>query len=134
MELKLILKILFRRWWLVILPPLIVAGYSITTYKAPAPTYATTLRFSVGYTPQTDASSLYDKFYPAWLTSEYIAGGLSDWSRTGNFAQHVADTASLDGQLITADEAAGSIAAWTIAATPPIWPRTRLSTSSRAPM
>lgn len=111
MELRLILKILLRRWWLVALPPIIVAAYSIITYHSPAPIYSTTLRFSVGYTPQTDAPTLYDKFYPAWLTSEYIAGGLGDWAKTGNFAQHVADTAATNGQTITADEAAGSIAA-----------------------
>jgi capsular polysaccharide biosynthesis protein len=111
MELKLILKILLRRWWLVLLPPIIVAAYSLITYHAPAPTYAATIRFSVGYTPQSEGTTLYDKFYPAWLTSEYIAGGLSDWAKTGNFAQHVADSASTDGLTLTADEAAGSIAA-----------------------
>ena len=111
MELKLILKILFRRWWLVLIPPIIIAAYSIATYKSPAPTYATTLRFSVGYTPQTNTSSLYDQFYPAWLTSEYIAGGLGDWAKTGNFAQHVSDIASTTGTAITPEEAAGSIAA-----------------------
>jgi capsular polysaccharide biosynthesis protein len=111
MELKLILKIIFRRWWLVLLPPIMVAAYSIITYHSPAPSYSTTLRFSVGYTPQTDASTLYDKFYPAWLTSEYIAGGLGDWAKTGNFDQHVADTASTSDRPITADEVAGSIVA-----------------------
>lgn len=111
MELRLILKILLRRWWLVLLPPLIVAAYTLVTYLSPAPTFAATLRFSVGYTPQSEGATLYDKFYPAWLTSEYIAGGLSDWAKTGNFAQHVADTASADGLTLTADEAAGSIAA-----------------------
>jgi capsular polysaccharide biosynthesis protein len=111
MELKLILKILLRRWWLVLLPPIIVAAYSISTYHAPATTYSTTLRLAVGYTPQTETSTLYDKFYPAWLTSEYIAGGLGDWAKTGNFAQHVAESASTSNLAITADEAAGSIAA-----------------------
>jgi capsular polysaccharide biosynthesis protein len=111
MELRLILKILLRRWWLVLLPPILVAAYSLITYHAPAPTYSTTLRLAVGYTPQTKTSTLYDKFYPAWLTSEYIAGGLGDWAKTGNFAQHVAETASTPDRPITADEAAGSIAA-----------------------
>ena len=39
--------------------------------------------------------SLYDRKYPAWLTSEYIAGGLSDWAKTGDFAQAVAGVAGL---------------------------------------
>lgn len=106
MELRLMLKILLRRWWLVVLPVVIVGAISLVTYQAPAPTYATTLRFSVGYAPDAQTTSLYDRRYPAWLASEYIAGGLSDWAKTGDFAQAVADEA---GQGITAGEAAAAI-------------------------
>ena len=80
--------------------------YSLVTYRPPEGSYATTLRFSVGYAPESQTTSLYDRKYPAWLTSEYIAGGLSDWARTGDFAQAVADRA---GKSITAGEVAGSI-------------------------
>ncbi|MBI5563848.1 MAG: hypothetical protein HY870_03060 [Chloroflexi bacterium] len=106
MELRLILKILLRRWWLVIAPPILVGLITVLTYQAPATAYATTLRFAVGYPPEANLASLYDRKYPAWLASEYIAGGLSDWAKTGDFAQAVADDA---GASITAAEVAGSI-------------------------
>ena len=109
MELRLILKILLRRWWLELLPPILVGAYTVITYQPPATTYATTLRFSVGYTPQQETTTLYDRFYPAWLTSEYIAGGLSDWAKTGDFAQTVAEDATSHGHAIAAPEVAGSI-------------------------
>jgi capsular polysaccharide biosynthesis protein len=108
MELRLIIKILVRRWWLVIVPPALVGVITLITYQAPATAYATTLRFAVGYPPETNTTSLYDRKYPAWLASEYIAGGLSDWAKTGDFAQAVADDAGASAGL-TAAEVAGSI-------------------------
>ena len=106
MELRLLIKILLRRWWLVIVPPILVAFITVFTYQAPATAYATTLRFAVGYPPEANLASLYDRKYPAWLASEYIAGGLSDWAKTGDFAQAVANDA---GATVTAAEVAGSI-------------------------
>jgi capsular polysaccharide biosynthesis protein len=106
MELRTLLKILKRYWYLIILPPLLVGVFTMITYRAPAAAYTSTLRFSVGYAPEEQTMSLYDRKYPAWLTSEYIAGGLSDWAKTGDFAQAVAAVA---GGEITAGEVAGSI-------------------------
>jgi capsular polysaccharide biosynthesis protein len=106
MELRTLLKILKRYWYLIILPPLLVGVFTLFTYRAPAQGYTSTLRFSVGYAPEEQTTSLYDRKYPAWLTSEYIAGGLSDWAKTGDFAQAVADEA---GQNISAGEVAGSL-------------------------
>ena len=106
MELRTFLKILKRYWYLIIIPPILVGAFTLVTYQAPAPSYTASLRFSVGYTPEQQTTSLYDRKYPAWLTSEYIAGGLSDWVKTGDFAQAVADVAGGD---ITAGEVAGSI-------------------------
>jgi capsular polysaccharide biosynthesis protein len=106
MELRTFLKILKRYWYLIILPPILVGALTLITYRAPAQSYTSMLRFSVGYAPEQQTMSLYDRKYPAWLTSEYIAGGLSDWAKTGDFAQAVADMAGGD---ITAGEVAGSI-------------------------
>lgn len=106
MELRTLLKILKRYWYLILIPPILVGGFTLVTYRAPVPGYTTSLRFSVGYAPEQQTASLYDRKYPAWLTSEYIAGGLSDWAKTGDFAQAVANVAGGD---ITAGEVAGSI-------------------------
>lgn len=108
MELRLILKILLRRWWLAIVPPILVGAITMLTYQSPAASYAATLRFAVGYPPEANLASLYDRKYPAWLASEYISGGLSDWAKTGDFAQAVADEAGANAG-ITAAEVAGSI-------------------------
>jgi capsular polysaccharide biosynthesis protein len=106
MEFLTLLRILLRRWWLVVAPPILVAIITLFTYRAPPTAYATTLRFAVGYPPEQATASLYDRKYPAWLASEYIAGGLSDWAKTGDFAQAVADDT---GGKVNAAEVAGSI-------------------------
>ncbi len=56
MELRTLLKILKRYWYLIVIPPLLVGVFTLITYRAPAPGYTSTLRFSVGYAPeqQTD--------------------------------------------------------------------------------
>jgi len=91
MELRYYWRIFTRRWWLAAIPPLIVLIYSVLTYQAPQPVYNVGLRFTVGYPPETIGTYLYDKYYPAWLASEYIAGGLGDWAVTGDFAAAVND-------------------------------------------
>jgi capsular polysaccharide biosynthesis protein len=106
MEFRTLLRILKRYWYLVVLPPILVGAVTLITYRAPAQGYTSTLRFSVGYAPEQQTLSLYDRKYPAWLTSEYIAGGLSDWAKTGDFARAVAEVAGSD---ITAGEVAGSL-------------------------
>lgn len=106
MELRTLLRILKRYWYLIVIPPVLVGIFTAITYRAPAPSYTSTLRFSVGYAPEQQTTTLYDRKYPAWLTSEYIAGGLSDWAKTGDFAQAVANVAGGD---MTAGEVAGAL-------------------------
>src|SRR3990172_9361148 len=110
MELRHLVRILLRRWWLVVLAALVLGAVAIVTYDPPQPTFAATMRFAVGYTPDPSSQSLYDRFYPAWLASEYIAGGLSDWARTGNFAEAVSeDLAARDVDVPPAAAAASIV-------------------------
>src|SRR5512136_2402744 len=91
MEILTYWRIIMRRWWLAVLPALAVALYSLLTYHAPSPVYTTGMRFTVGYPPETAGTYLYDKYYPAWLASEYIAGGMRDWAATGDYSAAVDD-------------------------------------------
>ena len=89
MELRTYWQILLRRWWLALIPAIVVLGIGLATYRQPAPVYQVGVRFTVGYTPETSATSLYDKYYSAWLASEYIAAALGEWAKTGDFAAEV---------------------------------------------
>ena len=81
MELRQIVNIFVRRWWLIAIPAIVLGAVGLVTYRPTPLSYAATMRFAVGYTPDPNLQSLYDRFYPAWLASEYIAGGLSDWAK-----------------------------------------------------
>ena len=107
MELRQIVNIFVRRWWLIAIPAIVLGAVGLVTYRPTPPAYAATMRFAVGYTPDPNSQSLYDRFYPAWLTSEYIAGGLSDWAKTGDFAA----VASSDLAARSIDVPAAAVAA-----------------------
>jgi capsular polysaccharide biosynthesis protein len=88
MELRQIIRILLRRWWVVLVPAVVVLAYTVITYQPPPTQYQVVLRFAAGTEP-AGLSEDYDRYYP-WLTSEYIANGLADVAETGVFAQAVA--------------------------------------------
>jgi capsular polysaccharide biosynthesis protein len=106
MELRTYWKILLRRWWLVVVPVLVVALYAAVTYTPPGPVYQVVMRFSAGTKP-AGLSEDYDRYYP-WLASEYVANGLADVARTGVFAEAVAErvgdpglAGAIQGSIVT---------------------------------
>jgi capsular polysaccharide biosynthesis protein len=110
MELRQLVRILLRRWWLIALPAVVLGAVALLTYTPSPPAYAATMRFAVGYTPEPNSQSLYDRFYPAWLASEYIAGGLSDWARSGDFAGAISSELARQEIDVSPAGVAGSIA------------------------
>jgi capsular polysaccharide biosynthesis protein len=110
MELRTYWQILTRRWWLALIPAIIVLGIGLLTYRRPAPVYQVGVRFTVGYAPESSGTYLYDRYYPAWLASEYIAGGLGDWVKTGDFCSEVSRELEHQGVNIPTEALIGSIA------------------------
>ncbi len=102
MELRQMVRVLFRRWWLVTVPVLAVLAYTVVSYQPPATVYQVVMRFAAGTEP-AGLSEDYDRYYP-WLTSEYIANGLADVAETRVFAQAVAARLAEEG--LTANPAA----------------------------
>jgi len=110
MELRVYFRILKNRWWLALIPAIIVLGIGLITYRQPAPVYQVGVRFTVGYPPESSGPYLYDRYYPAWLASEYIAGGLGDWIKTGDFAAELSRELEHQNVSIPANALAGRIA------------------------
>ncbi len=107
MELRTYGKILIRRWWLVVVPVIIVGVYVVATYSPPPTNYQVVMRFAAGTEP-AGLSVDYDRYYP-WLTSEYIANGLADVAETGIFAQKVASRLKSAGHETPPGAIQGSI-------------------------
>jgi capsular polysaccharide biosynthesis protein len=98
MELRTYWKVLIRRWWLVVVPVLVVVLYTAATYAPPGPTYQVVMRFAAGTKP-VGLSEDYDRYY-VWATSEYIANGLADAAMGHVFAGEVASRLEKMGHAI----------------------------------
>jgi capsular polysaccharide biosynthesis protein len=103
------LRIIARRWWLVVLPLVIVVAWTLAGRQAPTINYQVTMRFAAGLTPeQTPGVYNYDHQY-TWLSSEYLANGLSDIVHTSLFAENVAARLKAQGADIAAEQIQGAL-------------------------
>jgi capsular polysaccharide biosynthesis protein len=100
MELREYWRILERRWWLALLPALVIVVYTFVTYDAPPTVYQAHMNFTAGLPPENKPDNYtYDGYY-AWLTSEYIANGLSDVVRRERLATAVSERLAENGVLM----------------------------------
>lgn len=131
MELRALWTVIVRRWWLVVVPFMAAALLALAAYTLagtlpaqvrgwlylafpppPSPGYSTMIRYAIGQPlDNPDGPYLYNREYPAWLASEYIANGLADWVRTGSFAQAVSEELRAAGVIVEAGPLQGHIAA-----------------------
>ncbi len=89
MELKQYWHIIWKRAWIPALLLVVVAVASLLTGQTPAPTYSTTMRFTVGVKPQEIGGQYnYDSYY-AWLASEYLADDMTAIVSSQAFAADV---------------------------------------------
>lgn len=109
MEVRQMLKILLRWWWLAFIPVVVVVGYVGLTYRQPATVYQVVMRFTAGGEPAAALSVDYDRYY-AWLSSEYIANALADIAVTGQFAEAVAERLADQGLTVAPGAIQGAIA------------------------
>lgn len=114
MELRELWKIAVRRWWLILLPALVAAAYAVYgALTAPAAGgFTTSVRFTAATPPEPDETLGYeDREYYPWLTSEYAVNALTDWVRTGSFAEEVSADLARQGYEVPPAAIAGGLAA-----------------------
>lgn len=103
------LHLVIRRWWIVLLPVVALAIFSVITYRMPAPSYKVTMRFAAGLPPErTTGVFNYERYY-SWLSSEYMANGFADVVRTSIFAQNIADRVNASGMNVNVDMILGAL-------------------------
>jgi len=83
-------RILLRRWWLVLLPAVVVLAVTLVSSRPAPVTYQITLSFAVGLPPEPLRAAAYnfDRHYD-WLASEYTTQGFSLIVSKGAFADGV---------------------------------------------
>jgi hypothetical protein len=98
MELRHYSNMLKRRWWLVLIPAVIVTAVSLLTYNPPPPAgYNVGMNFIVSQEPAAQANNPDENRYYNWLTSEYIVNGLTDWVIGGEFKTAVSAQLATQG-------------------------------------
>ena len=107
MELRAMYNVVRRWWWIVVTPVVLAAVYLGGTYHPPATSYQVLLRFTAGETP-AGLSVDYGRYY-VWLSSEYVANGLSDVARTERFAEAVAERAAAAGVRVAPKAIQGAV-------------------------
>ena len=111
MELKEYLLILWRRWWLVALVPLLVLVGVLYQAVRSQPSYTATAKVAVTRQPEQDAAPVYryDEYY-TMLSSEFVLDDLVDIVRGNVFAGDVAKTiADKDHVTVPPGEVQGSL-------------------------
>ncbi|MFQ3567106.1 MAG: hypothetical protein SNJ59_08895 [Aggregatilineales bacterium] len=116
MELKLIMRALLRRWWLIVLPTIIAAVFALPALLGPAGVtggYSAVVDYSAAQSPEAFPSVEGD-FQDIWLSSELMINAFTDWVRGSEFAAAAAaraaeqlgiDTAAFAGLRFAADNA-----------------------------
>src|SRR3982751_1550961 len=103
MELILFFRVLLRRWWLVLIPVVIVAVFVIPQWLRERSTTGGGFTVTLRYTAAQSASNVAPRdgdYQDVWLASELAVNALTDWVRSTSFEDEI-------GKKITDLNAAG---------------------------
>jgi capsular polysaccharide biosynthesis protein len=114
MDLMLFIRVLLRRWWLVLIPIAITGALALQAYLTPTPAsaggYNTTFRYSAAQNLEAIPRSEGD-YQDIWLSSELVVNALTDWITSSSFADEAAALLNQRGTQITAAALVGRFAA-----------------------
>ncbi len=108
MELILLIRVLLRRWYLVLIPVLIVSAVSLPQLLRQETTASVGYTTVVRYTASQSLDAIPNRdgdFQDVWLASELAVNALTEWIRTTGFADAVNALLSERGVTGTAGEA-----------------------------
>jgi capsular polysaccharide biosynthesis protein len=92
MELMLVLRVLLRRWWLALIPVIIVAAITIPDFLRDRGTaaggFTSTIRYSASQVLEAIPGRDGD-FQDVWLASELAVNAMTDWVRTSSFVSEI---------------------------------------------
>ena len=111
MELIALWKFFLRRWWLIVLPPLVVLVFvAPALLQTPGGGWMTVLHFSAAQPPEIARPTYEDSSYYPWVASEHVIDNLTTWVRTSSFAEEISRVLAERGIDIPPDAMRGIIA------------------------
>lgn len=113
MELKLIGRVLLRRWWLIVIPVLIAAAFTLPALLSGSPAvsagYTTAIRYSAAQELGALPVERDGDYQDVWLASELTVNALTGWVTTSSFRAEIAQ--QLSAQNLEIDTSAIGISA-----------------------
>jgi capsular polysaccharide biosynthesis protein len=101
MELMLILRVLLRRWWLILIPVVITGAYAgyefVTNRSVTSGGFSVTINYTAAHALNTTLPSRDGDYQDIWLASELTVNALTDWVKTSRFANEVAQLTAAQG-------------------------------------
>jgi capsular polysaccharide biosynthesis protein len=103
MELIRFFRVLRRRWWMIVLPVVIVTAFVfpdlLRNGLATSSGYTTMFRYSAGQPPQNSVT-YEDRSYFPWLSAELTVDALTAWVQSTSFAEEIAQKTAEQGAEI----------------------------------
>ncbi|MDQ7027808.1 MAG: hypothetical protein Q9P01_19830 [Anaerolineae bacterium] len=88
MELKLVIRMLLRRWWLMLIPAAIVAIFAVPNLirneQVASGGFTTGFRYSAAQ-GQSNLPNRDGDYQDVWLASEFVVNAFTDWVRSSTF-------------------------------------------------
>ena len=99
MELILVVRVLLRRWYLLLIPVVIAAAFTLPDFlnrgQAASGGFSTTVRYTAAQ--QLDVPGRDGDYQDIWLASELTVNALTEWVRTSRFIEEVSTVAAANG-------------------------------------
>lgn len=110
MELILVMRVLSRRWWLVLVPVIVAGFFAVPEFLANEETGSSEFQTRFSYSAAQESSNFDVRdgdYQDVWLASEFVVNAFTDWLQTSSFRDELAietgDTNLLNGLNIVAD-------------------------------
>ena len=110
MELILVMRVLLRRWWLVLIPVIVAAIFAVPELLANETTVSSGYRTQFSYSAAQNSSNFDVRdgdYQDVWLASEFVVNAFTDWLQSSSFKEElVSETGNADllnGLNIVAD-------------------------------
>lgn len=109
MELVLLWRVLWRRWWLILLPVIVAAIFALPAFLSNEQVGAGGFQANFRYSAAQQASNVNPRdgdYQDVWLASEFVVNAFTDWVQSSSFRDELAaqtNTELLNGLSIAAD-------------------------------
>lgn len=110
MELTLVMRVLLRRWWLILVPVIVAGFFAVPEFLANEESGSSGYQTQFSYSAAQESSNFDVRdgdYQDVWLASEFVVNAFTDWLQSTTFREELAietgDENLLNGLNIVAD-------------------------------